>query len=79
MKNSEFKEFKEAITQADKDAAVWFMGFAWLYLTPRQHDKIYDILSTKSFLKEEIFNNHVGIEIPSGLFIIKEGSNNHEN
>lgn len=79
MKNSEFKYFKEDITKSGKDAAVWYVGYMWLYLTARQHKEIYDILLTKPFLKEELFNNHLGIEIPSGLFIIKEGSNNHEN
>ena len=79
MKKSQFKNFKEAITMAGKDAVVWYAGYLWLTLSRQQINIIYNILLTKEFLKESTFNGKVGIEIPSGLFIIKEGSNNHEN
>lgn len=79
MKKSQFKSFKETVIEAGKDAVVWYAGYLWLTLSRQQINIIYNILLTKPFLNESTFNSKVGIEIPSGLFILKEGSNNNEN
>lgn len=77
MKANEFKSFLHIIEVADKNNPIWCAGFAFMRLTPRQHDKVWDVLNKRGF-EHETIRNHFGafdgVKLPTGLVLLKGGN-----
>lgn len=74
MKTNEFKSFLSIIENAGHKNPIWFCGFAFMKLTKKQHDELWDKLNELGY-PHEIVTNQLGtfdgIKIPSGIVLLK--------
>lgn len=62
-----YKAFKNTVVKADQYSDVWYAGYLWMDLTPRQAAEIDGILRTKGFLNKQIQNGSTWHVFPNGL------------
>lgn len=75
MDRSAFKEFCILLETCDNDNAIFHAGYAFMDLTRKQHDKVYNILDNRGFPHTTITNmvgTFDGIELSTGLVLLKE-------
>lgn len=65
MTQKMFKAFKEVIETADTKDPIWWAGYHWIDLTPKQANTVCGILEGRGFDR----NDKGYIVLPSGLGI----------
>ena len=70
MKKQEFTKFLEDIEQADDKNPIWYMGYLFLDLTPKQVTKLQDKLVSKLGFRYVPQTEHYEIVLPSGLGLL---------
>lgn len=75
MKQSQFKNFYNAVLTADEKHPVWWMGYLWLDLTERQAKKICSALAPNPAVKVNINLRESRTEytMPSGFIWVDNG------
>ena len=63
MTNKDFKLFKEIVSEVDDKHPIWWQGWAWLDLTDKQCEIVYNILKSRGMEQGD------RVVIPSGLAI----------
>lgn len=77
MRNDKFKQLMEYIKSAPEKDPIWYAGFAFMSLTPKQHERVYETCCERGFkvvVRYNQFNGFEGVELPSGLVLLKGGS-----
>lgn len=73
MKTSDFKRFKEIVSNAELNDPIWHAGFLWIDLTKKQGAEIISILRESPIceVKKDRLNR-LCVFIPSGLGLVIE-------
>ena len=69
---SQYKQFKECMRTDESDNPIWYAGFLFLQLTPRQCKEVSEILIERGFPIRKNSRGEYEVVTPSGLGIILE-------
>lgn len=68
MRADNFKAFIEELKHAESNSPLFYAGYVFLDLTPRQYNITVSLLRTKSYIKEGVANNgRPVIWLPNGV------------
>lgn len=67
MKTSIYKTFRDTVENANVYDDVWYAGYLWIDLTPRQQADIDMVLKTKGFLSQVVNSHGTWHKFPNGL------------
>lgn len=72
MTNDVFRNFRESLRQADRNADIWYALFLFTMTTRRQHDIIIDIIRSKTYCTPVIDHGKAGFRMPTGAVIFEQ-------
>lgn len=70
MKKKDFARFLEELEKADSKDPIWYCGYLFLDLTPKQVEKVQDALLPKLGFKYSPQTQHYEIVLPNGLGLL---------
>ena len=61
MRNTHFKAFKERVKDAYRDDPIWWAGYLWIDMTPKQNNTMFDLLAYRGMVEDDT------AVLPSGI------------
>lgn len=80
MKRTDYEAFKKTVSIADESHDVWWCGYLFMELTPKQSDEIMNILFKRGIFKviegrtPDGQGFRTGLLLPSGITIYERES-----